>query len=47
MKSVLDPLLAVTFLLFALPAMLFIGVAIRLTSRGPVIYRNRRLGRDG
>lgn len=47
MKNVLDPLLASVFLLLAAPAMLVIALAIRLTSHGPAIYRDRRLGRDG
>jgi lipopolysaccharide/colanic/teichoic acid biosynthesis glycosyltransferase len=34
-------------LLVCLPALLALGLAIRLTSRGPVLYRQRRVGRDG
>jgi lipopolysaccharide/colanic/teichoic acid biosynthesis glycosyltransferase len=46
-KSLLDPLIALVILMLALPAMAVIAVAIRVTSRGPVIFRQRRVGRDG
>ena len=34
-------------LLVCLPALIALGLAIGLTSRGPVLYRQRRVGRDG
>jgi lipopolysaccharide/colanic/teichoic acid biosynthesis glycosyltransferase len=34
-------------LLLALPLMLLVGIAIRVTSTGPVFYHQRRVGRHG
>jgi sugar transferase (PEP-CTERM system associated) len=34
-------------LLVALPVMILIAIAVRLDSRGPVIYRQKRVGKDG
>ena len=42
-----DVLLAALGLLVASPLVLVAAVAIKLTSRGPVLYRQRRIGRDG
>jgi lipopolysaccharide/colanic/teichoic acid biosynthesis glycosyltransferase len=42
----LDVVLASLLLLVLLPFMLAIAAAIRLDSRGPVLYRQRRLGRE-
>jgi lipopolysaccharide/colanic/teichoic acid biosynthesis glycosyltransferase len=42
-----DVVLAVLGLVVASPVLLVAGVAIKLGSRGPVIYRQRRVGRDG
>jgi lipopolysaccharide/colanic/teichoic acid biosynthesis glycosyltransferase len=39
--------LSAAVLLVCLPALVAIGAAIALTSRGPVLYRQRRVGRDG
>lgn len=46
-KRLLDILLAAPALAAVLPALLLIGVAIRLDSPGPVLFRQRRLGRHG
>lgn len=46
-KIVLDALLALLLLLGSMPLVLLSLVLVRLTSRGPVIYAQRRLGRGG
>jgi lipopolysaccharide/colanic/teichoic acid biosynthesis glycosyltransferase len=47
MSRVLDIALASIGLALSAPLMLIAAVAIKLDSRGPVIYRQRRVGRDG
>src|SRR5947209_9082558 len=44
---VIDVMLAALMLLAALPLLLVAGLAIRLDSSGPAIFRQRRLGRGG
>jgi exopolysaccharide biosynthesis polyprenyl glycosylphosphotransferase len=44
-KRVVDVIGAGSALLVTAPLLLLIALAVRLTSRGPVIYRSRRLGR--
>lgn len=46
-KRVMDGALALVAFVVFLPAFIAIPVLIKLTSRGPVFYRQRRLGRDG
>ena len=46
-KRCLDVLFSALLLLFLLLPMLVIGVLIRLTSKGPAIFRQTRLGRGG
>ncbi|HEX4824861.1 MAG TPA: TIGR03013 family XrtA/PEP-CTERM system glycosyltransferase [Candidatus Polarisedimenticolaceae bacterium] len=46
-KRAMDITLSLLLLLLAAPAMLLIAIAIRLDSRGPVIYRQRRMGLNG
>ena len=46
-KRVMDGLLALVAFVAFLPAFIAIPVLVKLTSRGPVFYRHRRLGRDG
>jgi Undecaprenyl-phosphate glucose phosphotransferase len=46
-KRILDVTLAVTALLLAGPAMVAIAIAIKLNSRGPVFFRQRRYGLHG
>lgn len=46
-KRTLDVGLAAIVLPFVLPVMALIAVAIRLDSRGPAVFRQRRVGRDG
>jgi lipopolysaccharide/colanic/teichoic acid biosynthesis glycosyltransferase len=42
-----DLVIAVVGLALASPILLIAGIAIRLTSRGPALYRQHRVGRDG
>ncbi len=42
----LNVLVAALGLVAAFPLMLLIGLAVRLTSRGPVLYRQKRVGHD-
>jgi lipopolysaccharide/colanic/teichoic acid biosynthesis glycosyltransferase len=42
-----DLVIAVTGLLLVSPVLLATAIAIRLESRGPVLYRQRRVGKDG
>jgi lipopolysaccharide/colanic/teichoic acid biosynthesis glycosyltransferase len=43
----LDLLLAALMLVVAAPLILLAAIAIRLESRGPVVFRQRRVGQDG
>ncbi|OLF04458.1 exopolysaccharide biosynthesis polyprenyl glycosylphosphotransferase [Actinophytocola xinjiangensis] len=46
-KGVMDRVGAVALLAMALPLMALIAVAIAIDSRGPVLYRQRRVGKAG
>jgi exopolysaccharide biosynthesis polyprenyl glycosylphosphotransferase len=46
-KHAFDFVLALVFLLFLSPALLLSALAVRLSSSGPVLFRQRRVGRDG
>ncbi|OQZ05347.1 MAG: hypothetical protein B6D36_10580, partial [Planctomycetes bacterium UTPLA1] len=46
-KRLLDFIIAGTALILALPLMLLIALATRLTSRGPVFYTQTRVGQGG
>lgn len=46
-KRVLDMALAAVAFLLTLPLFVVIAVLVKLTSRGPVFYRHRRLGKMG
>jgi putative colanic acid biosynthesis UDP-glucose lipid carrier transferase len=46
-KRVFDVILSTLALLVALPAFMAIAVAVKADSPGPVIYRQKRYGRDG
>jgi exopolysaccharide biosynthesis polyprenyl glycosylphosphotransferase len=46
-KHMLDRLVAVVALVILAPVMVAIALAVRLTSPGPVLFRQRRVGRDG
>ncbi len=47
LKRAIDLALGVVALLLLFPVMLLIAAAVRLTSRGPVLFRQRRYGLDG
>jgi lipopolysaccharide/colanic/teichoic acid biosynthesis glycosyltransferase len=47
LSRVLDVVLATLLLLIAAPLLALAALAIRLESRGPVFYRQLRVGRDG
>lgn len=47
MKRVMDVVLATAMLILASPIMLLLAVLIPLTSRGPALYRQERLGLNG
>jgi lipopolysaccharide/colanic/teichoic acid biosynthesis glycosyltransferase len=47
MKRLMDVTLATCVLLLAFPALLLIALAIKLDSRGPVFFRQERIGRAG
>jgi sugar transferase (PEP-CTERM system associated) len=46
-KRVMDLCLAVAGLLLALPIMLLVAAAVRLSSRGPALYHQERVGHHG
>jgi lipopolysaccharide/colanic/teichoic acid biosynthesis glycosyltransferase len=46
-KIVAESLLALLILLVSMPIILIVVVLVRMTSRGPVIYAQKRLGRNG
>ena len=46
-KRVMDGIFALLAFLVFLPVFVVVPVVVKLTSRGPVFYRHRRLGRDG
>ncbi len=47
MTRALDLVLAALMLVVAAPLILLAAIAIRLESRGPVVFRQRRVGQDG
>jgi len=46
-KRAFDAVCAVVGLVVFIPVLVVVGIAVRLTSRGPVIFRQDRVGRDG
>jgi exopolysaccharide biosynthesis polyprenyl glycosylphosphotransferase len=46
-KQIMDYVLAVIMLVFLSPVILILSVMIRLSGKGPVIYRQERIGRNG
>jgi Undecaprenyl-phosphate glucose phosphotransferase len=46
-KRIFDLLLGTSILIVAFPVMLMISFLIKLTSQGPVLYRQERVGMDG
>ncbi len=47
LKRLSDILIASVAIVFTLPIMVLIALAIRLTSKGPVLFKQRRYGLDG
>jgi lipopolysaccharide/colanic/teichoic acid biosynthesis glycosyltransferase len=47
MRRLLEPFLSGVALLACTPLLLVVGLAVRLDSRGPVFYRQERLGLEG
>lgn len=47
LKRGFDVILSVLALVVLSPLLLLVGLLVRLTSRGPVLYRAQRVGRDG
>jgi lipopolysaccharide/colanic/teichoic acid biosynthesis glycosyltransferase len=47
LRVVIEAAIAATLLCVALPVLAVIGTVVKLESRGPVIFRQRRLGRFG
>jgi exopolysaccharide production protein ExoY len=47
LKRTLDLLLSSVLILAAFPIFLLIAIAVKLTSPGPILYRERRIGRHG
>lgn len=47
LKRTMDISISVVALIFLLPVFCFVAIAIKLTSDGPVFYRQERLGRFG
>ncbi|WP_048422273.1 sugar transferase [Mycolicibacterium obuense] len=46
-KRLFDLLFSGSVLLFGLPVLFAVGLAVKLTSKGPVFYRQERVGLDG
>ena len=46
-KRILDIFFSSVLILLFLPIMLIIGIAIKIDSRGRIIFRQKRMGRDG
>lgn len=44
---VLDFALALLMLILGLPLMIIIAISIKLTSRGPILFKQERIGKDG
>ena len=47
MKRIMDIVLAILGGILLLPLLFYIATAVKLSSRGPVLYANERIGRDG
>ncbi len=47
LKRLIDITIGIFGLLVCLPLWLFIGILIKIDSRGPVFYRQERMGKDG
>lgn len=45
-KRTIDSLLSVMLLIILLPLFLLISIAIKITSKGPIFFKQRRIGKD-
>ncbi|MEX2478471.1 MAG: sugar transferase [Gracilimonas sp.] len=46
-KRFLDIIVSIILLVVSLPLMIIVSIAVKVTSEGPVIYRQRRIGMNG
>jgi lipopolysaccharide/colanic/teichoic acid biosynthesis glycosyltransferase len=46
-KSIISQLIAFILLVILSPLLLFISIAIKLTSKGPILFRQKRMGLNG
>ena len=46
-KAIFDFLAALVLLILTFPVMLIAGIVVKLTSQGPILYSQTRLGKDG
>lgn len=46
-KRILDIILSTISIIISSPIMLLVALGVKLTSKGPLIYRHQRVGRDG
>jgi lipopolysaccharide/colanic/teichoic acid biosynthesis glycosyltransferase len=47
LKSIIDWMLALIALVVLSPVLIVVAIAIKLDSKGPIFFRQQRLGRDG
>ena len=47
LKRVIDFVVALIVLVVSSPALLLIAVAIKIDSEGPVVFKQKRLGKNG
>ena len=47
LKRIFDPLAALILLVTLLPLLLLVALAIKLDSRGPILFRQKRVGKNG
>src|SRR5262249_27766361 len=47
MQNILNMTVAITLALLTLPLMVLVAIAVKLTSRGPILYRPTRGGKHG
>lgn len=47
LKSILEYTVTVLFILVLMPVIVILGAIIKLTGKGPVIYSQKRIGREG
>lgn len=46
-KRILDVILSVVGLIVLSPLLLVVSILIKITSKGPVIFKQQRIGKDG